>query len=55
MHTYHGRNRCSPLIFANALMGTMIFVDALMHAFCPPVAIIRASRKILMAASLMLS
>ena len=45
----------SPLIFANALMSTMIFVDALMNAICPPVAVIRALRKILMAASLMLS
>ena len=45
----------SALIFADALMSTMIFVDALMNAICPPVAVIRALRKILMAASLMLS
>ena len=42
-------------IFANALMSTMIFVDALMNAICPPIAIMRELRKILMAASLMLS
>ena len=35
-HTYHGRSRCSFLIFAVALMSTLIFADALMHAICLP-------------------
>ena len=51
----HGRNRCSPLIFPNALMSALIFAEALMNAICPPVALIRALRKIRIAASLMCS
>ena len=32
MHTYQGGSRCSPLIFADALMSTLIIVGVLMNA-----------------------